>query len=157
MGFVAGDIAEPMDWDFTAFGTPEDKGTIPDPTPDDVDLFGWRYRGLLQELYQTISEDDSAVEGESSDEAAARLVEHASKPLMQRLDEWADRTAQTKQENQRINTEMRRILADVCGGSPTLAQIELLPSRHLRLFTAWLNEELTAPKLRVDVPSLTAS
>lgn len=157
MGFVAGDIAEPLDWDFTAFGTPEDRGVIPDPSPDAVDLFGWRYRALLQELYQTIAEDHTAVEGETTEQAAERIAAHASKPLMQRLDEWAARTTETKAENARINDELRRILADICGGSPTLAQIELLPSRHLRLFTAWLNEELSAPKPKAGALSSTAS
>lgn len=153
MGFVAGDVTEPMDWDFTAFGTPEDKGTIPEPDAEAVDLFGRRYLGLLQELRQTLSEDENATPGETPDEAAKRIVEHAAKPLLQRLDEWADRTRENAPENTRINAEMRRILADVCGGSPTLAQIELLPSRILRLFTAWLHEQLQAPKAKDGVLS----
>ena len=148
MGFVAGDVVEPMDWDFTAFGTSEDKGTIPEPSPEEVDLFGRRYQGLLQELYQTITEDENAVPGETTEQAAERLVKHASSPLMERLDAWVERTATNREDIVRINHEMRRILADVCGGSPTLAQLEILPSRILRLFTAWLHEELTTPKLK---------
>ena len=157
MGFVAGDVTEPMDWDFTAFGTPEDKGTIPEPSAEDVDLFGRRYLGLLQELRQSLSEDENAVPGESTDEAAQRIVEHAAKPLMERIEEWHARTMTNREDIMRVNAEMRRILADVCGGSPTLAQIELLPSRILRLFTAWLHEQLTAPKAKDGVLSSTRS
>lgn len=157
MGFVAGDIVEPMDWDFTAFGTETDKGTIPEPTSEEVDLFGRRYLGLLQELQQTLTEDENAVPGESTDEAATRMVEHAAKPLMERIDEWAARTAVNRDDILRVNAEMRRILADVCGGSPTLVQIELLPSRILRLFTSWLHEQLSSPKAKAGALASTQS
>lgn len=157
MAFIAGDVTEPMDWDFTAFGTPEDKGTIPEPSAEDVDLFGRRYLGLLQELRQSLTEDENAIAGETTDEAAKRIVEHAAKPLMERIEEWATRTAVNRDDIVRVNAEMRRILADVCGGAPTLAQIELLPSRILRLFTAWLHEQLTSPKAKDGVLSSTRS
>lgn len=150
MGFDAAKVAEPLDWDFTSMpgATPADKGVIPEPSLDEVDLFGQRYRSLLNELHAAMIQDEKAVPGESTDEAAKRLLTEAQKPLMQRLEEWSQRTAEGKEEGKRVNQEMRRILADVCGGSPTLAQIELLPSRHLRFFLGWVNEELTAPKLR---------
>lgn len=157
MAFIAGDVTEPMDWDFTAFGTPEDKGTIPEPDADTVDLFGRRYLGLLQELQQSLIQDESAVPGETTDEAAHRIVAHASKPLMERIEEWSARTMTNREDIVRVNAEMRRILADVCGGAPTLAQIELLPSRILRLFTAWLHEQLTSPKAKDGVLSSTRS
>lgn len=157
MGFTAGDVVEPLEWDFTAFGTPEDKGIIPEPSTTAVDLFGARYRGLMQQLYDTIAQDDTAVLNETTDEAAHRILEQARKPLLQRLDEWSERTSLPSEDAERINDEMTRILADVCGGSPTEAQIRLLPSRLIRLFIGWLNEELSNPKLKDGALSSTKS
>lgn len=162
MAFNAGKIIEPLEWDFTDAtvvpdATSDDKGVIPEPSSTAVDLFGARYRGLLQQLYDTLTQDDTAVPGETTEQAAHRILEQAQKPLLQRLDEWSERTSLPNEDAVRINDEMIRIVADVCGGSPTEAQIRKLPSRILRLFIGWLNEELTSPKLKDGALSSTKS
>lgn len=41
---------------------------------------------------------------------------------------------------------VRKATADLCGGSPTLEELEELPPRILAGFTQWLVEELSDPK-----------
>lgn len=148
--FNAGTVVDPMDWDFTAFGEPTDKGTIPEPSTEAVDLFGQRYRGLLMAL-QAADINSRIPEDETPEEAAQRVIAEAQKPLHQRLEEWAEDTRLPDKDAQLVNEEMIRILADVCSGAPTEAQLRMLPSRVLRAFCTWLNEELTAPKFKHGV------
>lgn len=150
MPFNVTDVVEPMEWDFTdtkvvASATPDDKGRIPEPTTEMVDLFRARYYGLFEQLRKaevnTEKRDD-----ETPGEAAERILADARRPISDRIEEWAARTAEPDKNAQLVDEEMIRIIADVCGGSPSEAQLRKLPNRHFRAFCRWLNNELEAPK-----------
>jgi hypothetical protein len=150
VGFNVTDVVEPMNWDFSDAtripdASPDDKGIIPEPNTDAVDLFRARYWGLLDQLNKAAVNTEQR-EDETPVEAANRILEDAKRPLDDRIREWAERTAEPDKNAQMIDEEMRRIIADVCGGSPTLAQLSKLPSRHFRAFCSWLNDQLEHPK-----------
>jgi len=150
MGFNVSSVVEPMEWDFSdpnivPGATDDDKGTIPEPTTDMVDLFRARYYGLLEQL-QKAAVNTERRDDEDPIAAANRIIEDAKRPLDDRIHEWAERTAEPDKNAQLIDEEMRRIVADVCGGCPTMAQLSKLPSRHFRAFTSWLNDQLEHPK-----------
>jgi hypothetical protein len=150
MAFNVTDVVEPMDWDFTDTtvvrdATADDKGRIPEPSTEMVDLFRARYYGLFEQLNK--AEVNTEVrDAETRLEAAERILEEARKPLSDRIEKWAADTAEPDKNAQLIDEEMIRIVADVCGGCPTEAQLRKLPSRHFRAFCRWLNNELEAPK-----------
>lgn len=150
MGFDVSMVVEPMEWDFSNASIvpgaePADKGVIPEPSTDMVDLFRARYYGLLDQLNKATVNTEQR-DDEDPVKAANRILEDAKKPLDERIQEWASRTAEPDKNAQLIDEEMRRIVADVCGGCPTMAQLSKLPSRHFRAFCSWLNNELEAPK-----------
>jgi len=147
MGFNAASVVEVLDWDFTKCpgATEDDKGITPSPSPETIDLFKARYWGLMEELNKAAVNTDRR-DGESPVEAANRILEDAKRPLDDRIAELHERTKEPDKNAQLINDEVIRILADVCGGSPTEAQIRLLPGRELQAFAAYMNEQLTAPK-----------
>lgn len=149
-GFNVTTVVEPLEWDFSDAtrvpgATPDDKGVIPDPTQEMVDLFRARYIGLLEQL-EKVEVNTGVRDSESAVDAANRILEEARRPLLDRIDEWAARTAEPDKNAQLVNDELIRIVADVCGGCPSELQIRKLPSRHLRAFIQWLNEQLTVPK-----------
>jgi len=154
MGFNAGTVTEPMDWDFTAFGTPDDKGTVPEPTIEQADLFQQQYVSLLQTLMSI--QQNARIEGavENANRAHAAITELADalptgaapRTPIDDLDAWAQESRIPKEEAQRVNDEMIRICAEICSGSPNEAQIRLLPSRPFRAFMAWLMEQISDPK-----------
>lgn len=150
MGFNVETVVEPMDWDFSnptivPGACDDDKGIIPEPTTEMVDLFRARYYGLLDQLSKAAVNTEQR-EDETPVEAANRILEDAKRPLDDRIREWAERTAEPDKNAQLIDEEMIRIVADVCGGSPTEAQLRKLPSRHFRAFCSWLNDQLEHPK-----------
>lgn len=147
MGFHAGTVVEVLDWNFTTMpgATDDDQGVIPSPSQDAIDLFRARYWGLLAELDKAAVNTEQR-DGESAVDAANRILEEARRPLSERVAEWQERTAEPDKNAQLVNEEIVRILADVCGGAPSEAQIKLLRGRELQAFAAWLNEQLTAPK-----------
>jgi hypothetical protein len=150
MGFDVSTVVEPMEWNFSnpdivPGATPDDKGVIPEPSTEMVDLFRARYYGLLDQLNKA-SVNTEQRDGEDPVAAANRILEEAKKPLDDRLREWAERTAEPDKNAQLVDEELIRIVADVCGGCPTEDQLGKLPSRHFRAFTQWLNDQLEAPK-----------
>lgn len=151
MGFKAGDVVEVLEWDFTDMygATPEDKGIIPSPSQETVDLFGARYWGLMEQLQKArvnVPDEPTSKPDEDPVVAAQRILEEAKRPIEDRLAELREKTAEPDKNAQLINEEIVRILADACCGSPTEAQIRLLGGRELQAFTQWLNEQFTAPK-----------
>lgn len=150
MGFNVETVVEPMDWDFSnptivPGACDDDKGIIPEPSTEMVDLFRARYYGLLDQLSKAAVNTEQH-ENESPIDAANRILEDAARPLDDRLREWAEKTAEPDKNAQLVDEEMIRIVADVCGGSPTEAQLRKLPSRHFRAFCSWLNDQLEHPK-----------
>jgi hypothetical protein len=144
MGFNADEVVEVLEWDFTSCpgATADDKGITPSPS---VDLFRARYWGLMEELGKAAVNTDRR-DGEDAVAAANRILADASRPLDERIDELHERTKDPDKSAQLVNDEVIRIIADACGGSPTEAQIRLLPGRELQAFAAYMNEQLTAPK-----------
>lgn len=144
MGFDAGTVAEPLDWTFVAFGTLDDKGTIPEPSRDDCDLFQNRYTGLLQAIWKhtqvAVVGAQGAAKESTEDDADAAMT------IFERLDLWVSESRVEPEAAARINDEVIAIVTDLCHGSPTEAQLRLLPSRQFRAFVAWLNEQITNPK-----------
>jgi hypothetical protein len=147
MGFNTRTVVEVLEWDFTsqADATDADKGITPSPTPEAIDLFKARYWGLMEELNKAAVNTD-VHEGEDPVTTAKRLLDDAKRPLDERVRELHERTAEPDKGAAMVRDEVTRILADVCAGSPTEAQIRLLGGRELQAFAAYMNEQLNAPK-----------
>lgn len=147
MGFDPTQVVETLDWTFVTLkgATEDDKGVTPSPTTEQMDLFKARYWGLMEELSKA-SVNTDVREDEDDVTTAKRILAEAQRPLDERIAELHTRTENPDKGAQLVTDEVIRILADVCGGSPSEAQIRLLPGRELMAFAAYMNEQLTAPK-----------
>lgn len=127
--FDAGLSVESLDYDFTAFGGKE--GTIQEPSTAKVNTFFNRMKELMREVsamqskFQDLEDDD--LDGEALadkigqvEEATAGAEEYQSKSI--------------------------QYLAELCGNSPSVEELEMLPYRVLTAFTQWLVGEIRPKK-----------
>lgn len=125
MGFDAGAVVEPLDYDFTKYGGRKD--TIPEPTDKQIDaLFKDIYnvvRKLLEPLGQEVPEDARqnpelllmAVAGMSDDQ----------------LPQFAD-----------FMKDLAGVFAKACTHNPKVSELQALPMRVRMHFYGWLVGEL---------------
>lgn len=112
MGFQADKVVDPLDFDFSAFGGPV--GTIPEPTD--------------QQIFQ-LQEDLSA----------GLVAVGVPADQLDDMEAIAKATATLDRESQQTFLEAQtEALARLCGGEPTLEQIQALPFRIRAAFFGWL-------------------
>lgn len=109
MGFHVDQEVEPLDYDFGQFGG---KGTVPEPTHDQVEQLFKAIRGLV-----VAAGVDPGASREQVIQAFAAIPEDEQK-------RQADATMEA--------------LIDFCQGSPSREEIESLPYRPLNAFLGWL-------------------
>ena len=72
-GFNAGKAVPKLDWDFTDFAGPDDKGTIPEPSDDALDAFRDRLRDVYGADFDPTDEAAVAQRMREIDAEAASL------------------------------------------------------------------------------------
>lgn len=134
MGFDAGKAVIALDYDFSTVKVADEsaaeilkeaKGTIPEPSQDALEAFQERLRsrivdGGLEEI-AALGDDPSTADVVS---AISGLPEGALGEMM----------------NDTLDA-----VADLCAGSPTREQINVLPARIRLAFIGWLTESLVGP------------
>jgi hypothetical protein len=122
-GFVAEGVVERLDYDFRPYVNAS--GTIPEPTDKRIELF---LKGIKQ-LYTDAKAATPAIEADASPAG-----------LINALD-MLDPEATVK-----VMTGMSEVYAELCGGTPTVDEINQLPMRVRTVFFAWLQGEVMAPE-----------
>jgi len=122
MGFDAGTIVEPLDWDFTRFDA--GKGTIPEPSDKAIDTLFKDLSGMSKNVLEQVGITDSDTSPEELLIALADLPEDATIGI-------AD-----------VMKQMAKIFAKLCKNQPSEAQLLKLPLRIRMRFFVWLAGEL---------------
>jgi hypothetical protein len=119
-GFDSGTVVDPLDWDFTAHGA--GKGTVPEPSEKRLNKF-------LTDL---------TVAQQGAQEALAGVTAAGNDPekMLAAIAELPDGALPS------VTSVLTKPYAELCGGSPTLAQLNKLPPRVRLAFFAWLGGEL---------------
>jgi hypothetical protein len=151
MGFDAGTVVEPLDWDFVKVTkNPEDKGTIPEPTDKAIDKMFTELQKLASSLAKRLQvTQPEETTPEKMLEGLANLPDEAEEPEFG-LEEYL--------------TGMNRIYAELCQNQPSEEQLSRLPLRIRVKFYSWLTSELrpnvfggastnAAPNLRIVKPA----
>ena len=118
--FDSGSVVEPLDWDFTHYGA--GKGTVPEPSEKKLSKF-------LTDL--TVAQAGAA--------GAMAPVEEAGNDPEKLL---AAIAALPEGQLPSVMSVLTKPYADLCGGSPSAAQIGKLPPRVRLAFFTWLAGEL---------------
>jgi len=136
-GFDAGAEVDPLDYDFTTIkAIPNDvreilqdaKGTIPEPSNDQVNKFLRSQRAKLEEAGVNVKDFDP------TDQQKSMLV--IAQAMVDASPETVDKIA----------AGMVDAVAELCGGRPTREQIDALPVRIRTAFFGWLMGQLTNPE-----------
>lgn len=143
MGFVAGDEVDPLDFDFTKFGGP--KGTIPEPSQEAVT----KYFRAMARMSAEQSEGLRAKRYEVSEALAKEAAEAEEAPSI------VDLALQAFDENTELGARELDAIAELCSGTPSRADLDLLPARVQKAFAGWLVGQFVNPQsTTVTRPSL---
>lgn len=126
-GFKAASAVDPFDYDFAPYA--DAKGVVPEPSDETVRGF---YVGLGNALKNALG-DERTAGIDLSDPAELRKLQ----------------SAMTEDDMAKMQEAMLELHASVCGGSPSLEQIEKLPYRLKQAFYGalqrWLSPEASRP------------
>lgn len=125
MGFDAGTVVEPLDWDFTKYDG--GKGTVPEPTDKMIETFFRDIAKAAAEMFTTLGID--------KDEAAA------ADPVTV-IETVAATDIETPLTTKMFDA-MFKATAKLCSNQPSLAQLKKLPMRVRSRFVTWLIGELS--------------
>lgn len=125
MGFDAASVVEPLDWDFTKYGTATDKGTIPEPSDAKIETF-------LKEVRELARSADSTLPGIAQIEDPVKMNEA--------LEQFEVSLISSTMK------DMARIYAKLCSAQPSAAQISKLPLRVRMAFFTWVAGEVVRPE-----------
>ncbi len=126
MGFNAGEVLEPLDYDFSAFGGPV--GVIPEPSSGAVKDYFRAMKNLAKEArkFKDIEAKLGNIDDVSDEELAERMA------TIDEAEEGAD-------ELQRAQKEA---LAALCSNTPSFDELDRLPFRIFTAFNKWLVGEI---------------
>jgi len=122
MGFDAGAVVEPLDWDFTKFDA--GKGTIPEPTDAQIDRLFKDIAGMSKEIMSKAGLPEGEATPEELLAALANLPDDVDFGIGDMM------------------KTMSKIFAKLCTNQPTQAQLMKLPLRIRMRFFVWLAGEL---------------
>lgn len=125
-GFKAADEVEKLDFDFAPFS--KVKGTVPEPTTDQIVAF----RQALATAYEELGLNPEMLKAAVSGEGDVDLLQHFGE-LMGKTSELEDK--------------VKVAVAELCGGIPTLAEIEALPYRPRAAFLGWITGVFFNPEM----------
>jgi hypothetical protein len=131
-GFDAGNVVEPLIYDFSALAEPphlikklaDVKGTIREPMPLQVQEYVNASRAQMVRLRR----ETGVVDEEDADAVLSALEKMDPARTMAEAKHSAD------------------ILSALCSGHPTAAQLVLLPHRVMHAFGEWLAKEVLDPE-----------
>lgn len=152
--FVAGEVLEPMEWDFTDF-VPGATGVVPEPTTGRLN----GYRSMIKRLAHDVRElrgqsgfEDLDPESMDEDEA------------LETLDSMDEQMAISEGFQQRTIEAVAYLCGadwtepddgsepELVGGSPDLDTLQKLPYRVLQAFSRWVMGELTPKSETGETP-----
>lgn len=122
-GFVAQGVVEALDFDFNPYV--KAKGTIPEPTDNQIAHFLREIKAIFSEARSGLPEDIDPADASSVLAAIDNL----------------DLEAQIASLG-----KMAQAYAELCSDTPSAAQIMALPMRVRAIFFAWLQEQVMAPE-----------
>jgi hypothetical protein len=131
MGFNAGSVVKPMDWDFSDFDGP--KGTVPEPTDKQIATF---YKEL-RDLSEKVARHRAGLTAESTPEDIAEAMAKLTPG-----DVFEEMLAGT-----------RKVYAKACTNQPSEAVLKKLPARIQIAFFQWFQRELRPEVSGVDLPT----
>lgn len=148
MGFNAAERVSALDYDFTTMdpcptALRKCKGIIPEPSDEMMDTFIERFHRLM-DLLATASV--STLTFELSEKA--RKMDEAPETLTvdEALAKWHEPDDDLSEGRRKANGAVVELLADICQGTPSKAEIEAMPGRTRAAFLQWLVMELLTPK-----------
>jgi hypothetical protein len=136
-GFDAGAEVDPLDYDFTTIKAlpgavreilKDAKGTIPEPSNEQVNKFLRKQRSKLESHGVKIEDFDPADQIKSMTAVAKALATASPEDI------------------DKMASGMVDAVAELCGGTPTREQIDALPQRIQTAFFGWLMGKLTSPE-----------
>jgi hypothetical protein len=127
MGFDAGTVIEPLDWDFTEWNL--GKGTIPEPSEERVIKFQKKLQAVMIRVAQEAQPPE--------EEADADPDRDRSRDWLRELER-----AQASGIAEEIAHEIDLIYGRFCQDQPSAETIGKLPYRVKVAFFRWLQEEL---------------
>jgi hypothetical protein len=126
MAFVAHEVVEPLDYDFTHFMSGDEaKGTVPEPSQQAMAGYRKAVLAVVSE-YKDIQDADP----NTLDTAELEKVTERGEELERRMDE---------------------LTARLCKNTPSVETLAKLPWRHKVLFSRWLQEQFNPGKLTLDM------
>lgn len=118
-GFDAGTAVEPMDWDFTTVPGGQGKGTVPEPSTDEMKSF--------QREFAQIMRDGNALEVD--DDAAVKMTDKEFETFQKKADE--------------IGARLDVAISKLCKNNPSQEEVATLPFRVKTAFSKWLMEQFS--------------
>lgn len=118
-GFDAGTAVEPMDWDFTTVDGGKGKGTVPEPSTEEMKNF--------QREFAQIMRDGQKLE--VSDEAATKMTDKQFEKFQKDADE--------------IGQRLDVAISKLCKDNPSREEVATLPFRVKTAFSKWLMEQFS--------------
>ncbi|AYD86769.1 hypothetical protein SEA_MICRODON_22 [Streptomyces phage Microdon] len=116
-GFDAGTAVEPMDYDFTTVPGGVGKGTVPEPSTKEMQVFQREFAKVMRKGQKL----------EVSDEDAMKMSEKEFDKL--------------QADAQAIGEELDELIGTLCKGSPSTEEVATLPFRVKTAFSKWLMEQ----------------
>lgn len=164
MGFNLAEQVEALDWDFSTMkGAPAElvdaRGTIPEPTVEQIDKFARRWQGLVRLASETA---DAAIKKITDAEAPTEDAGELS--LEQKLERWSTAPDVTADEKNALKEALIDLCMIVCerngrplDGAPTREHLYALGGRERTAFVQWLVVELVLdPKAQASNVAMSA-
>lgn len=118
-GFDAGTAVEPMDYDFTTVPSGKGKGTVPEPSTEEMKDF--------QREFAQIMRDGNKLD--LNDEAALKMTDAQFKKFQKEADE--------------IGVRLDVAIAKLCKNQPSEEEVATLPFRVKTAFSKWLMDQFS--------------
>lgn len=124
-GFQALGVVEALDYDFNPYVA--EKGTIPEPTDNQITEFLSGMKGIITEARASVPEGLTA-EGASAETILEALEDTDPEVAIRQM------------------TKMCEIYSALCSGTPSPEHIRQLPMRVRNIFFSWLQQEVMSPE-----------
>lgn len=133
MGFNAGEILEPLDYDFSKYDGPV--GTVPEPSSGAVKGYFRAMKNLAKEArkFKDIEKalgDEEEIDSLPDEELAERMS------MLDEAEEGVDM----------LQKQQKEALAALCSNQPSFDELDRLPHRVFQAFNKWLIGEINPKK-----------
>lgn len=158
-GFDAGEVIEPMDWDFTRYKA--GKGTVPEPSDVETERFLRKWRLLVVQVVSAAEiAANEMIDQEIEQRKQEALARVEGKPI--KVPTIAEALELMKQVDvsdtaPEIADAMADLVSKFCKNKPSKAQLLKLPNRIRGAFYGWLIGQVTNPEFSAVVTKPTLS